>query len=172
MILLFSLSTVDAMTNYERMIQMAEAIFDAHHDPDQLQVDEQVIEALIRLHPASVTELDEGDGPVVWILLIPTTVSLMQAFVDGKISEAQLLKETVPGERYDALYLCSAMVLPEYRKRGLATQLTLAAIQKIREQHPIQYVFVWPFTNEGKNLAVQIAKVCHLPLLERAHHSA
>lgn len=149
------------------MIRMAEEVFDAHHDPDQLQVDEQVIEKLIQLHPASVTELDEGDGPVVWILLIPTTASLMQQFISGKISEQQLLDETTPESSYDALYLCSAMVLPEYRKQGLATKLTLEAIARIREQHPIQYLFVWPFTAEGKSLASSIALACQLQLQKR-----
>ena len=102
-----------ALSNFERMIEMAGEVFDAHHDNQQLQVDEDVIEQLHKLHPSCVTELDEGEGPVLWILLIPTTEQLMNDFVNEKISEKELLDKTPLDIKYDALYLCSAMVLPE-----------------------------------------------------------
>ena len=44
----------------------------------------------------------------------------MREFLAGRISERKLLEMTGPGGTYDALYLCSALVLPEFRKQGLA----------------------------------------------------
>src|SRR4051812_18674907 len=115
-------------TNFERMIQMAEDVFAAKNDPDQLDVDENVIERLQHLHPASVTEYSEGKGPCIWILLIPTSTELMNKFLEKEISESQLLDLTPSAIKYDALYLCSAMTLPEYRHKGITKDLALDAM--------------------------------------------
>lgn len=53
------------MDNYARMMQLAEEVFAVHEDPTQLQVDAEVLEHLRRLHPASVNEEADADGPVV-----------------------------------------------------------------------------------------------------------
>ena len=156
-----------ALSNFERMIQLADDVFSAHNDPAQLEVDEKVMERLERIHPATLSEHIEGDGPVVWILLIPTTIELMNRFVAGEISETELLNKTQLDIKYEALYLCSALVLPEYRKKGLATKVGMEAIKSIRKDHPIKYLFTWNFSKEGENLANLAAKVELLPLKER-----
>lgn len=156
-------------TNLERMIQLAGEVFAAHDDPQQLDVDERVIEQLLKLHPATVSEYMEGDGPVIWILVIPTTIELMHQFVDEQISETELLNQTPLNQKYEALYLCSALVLPEYRGKGLAKKLTLAAIEQIRTTHSIKTLFTWSFSREGALLAETIAKQEALPLLHRAN---
>ena len=155
------------MNNFNRMIQLAQEVFAAHNDPMQLDVDEHTIEQLKQLHPATVSEYVDGDGPVLWVIIIPTINALMHEFIDGKISETELLSKTPLHSQYDALYLCSAMVLDEFRKKGLATQYTLAAIQAIRKEHQIKDFFVWAFTAEGYALAESIAKQENLPLLKR-----
>ena len=155
------------MNNFNRMIQLAQEVFAAHNDPMQLDVDEQIIEQLKQLHPATVSEYVDGDGPVLWVIIIPTINALMHEFIDAKISETELLSKTPLQSQYDALYLCSAMVLEDYRKKGLAKHYTLAAIQAIRKQHQIKNLFVWAFTAEGNTLAESIAKQENLPLLKR-----
>ena len=154
-------------TNFERMIQLAEEVFSAHNDPSQLDVNQEVIAQLERIHPATLSEYREGDGPVVWILLIPTTVVLMNSFIKAEISETELLNNTPLNEKYDALYLCSALVLPEYRRKGLAKRIATKAIQQIRTDHPIQTLFAWNFSKEGALLAESLANQEGLPLLNR-----
>jgi hypothetical protein len=154
-------------TNFERMIELAEEVFSAHNDPAQLDVNQEVITQLERIHPATLSEHTDGDGPVVWILLIPTTTALMNQFINAEISETDLLNNTPLNEKYDALYLCSALVLPEYRRKGLAKQIALEAIQHIRADHPIQTLFTWNFSKEGALLAESLAKQEALPLLNR-----
>ena len=155
------------LSNFERMMQLVTDVFDVKNDPDQLDVDEEVIERLHSIHPATLSAKDEGDGPVAWILVIPTTGELMHLFVDKKISEQELYERTLPGTSYDALYLCSATVLPEFRSKGIAKQMTLDAIKTIQAQHPIRHLFVWPFSDEGAALAEKIALLTGLPLLKR-----
>ena len=156
-----------AKSNFERMIQLADEVFSAHNDLAQLEVDEAVMRRLEQIHPATLSEHVEGDGPVVWILLIPTTKDLMDRFVAEEISETELLNKTPLKGKYEALYLCSALVLPEWRKKGLATKVGLEAMKQIRADHPIQYLFTWNFSPEGASLADNAARHEGLPLLKR-----
>lgn len=155
------------MTNYERMIALADEVFAYRTDPDQLVVDEAVIQRLQQLHPATLSEFAAAGGPVAWILLIPTTIDLMEKFLRGQLSEKQLFYDTPLHQPYTAIYLCSALVLPEYRRKGIAKQLTLDAIGNIRKDHPIEYLFVWPFTAEGNITAEKLAEAVRLPLQKR-----
>ena len=157
-----------SISNLERLIQLADNVFAAKSDPDQLDVDWEVLEKLRKIHPATVSDFDEGMGPVAWVLLIPTTKALMKRFLEKEISEKQLYEMTPIGVSYDAIYLCSALVLEEYRRKGIAKQLTLKAIEDIRKDHPIKALFVWTFTKEGDLGAESIARSTSLPLYKRA----
>ncbi len=156
-----------SLTNFERMLHLASDIFDSKNDSTQLDVNEKIMKRLQRLHPATLSEYDDGKGPVAWILLIPTSLDLMNRFINKKITENELLDLTKPDSTYEAIYLCSAMVLEEYRRKGIAKKLTLDAIESIRKKHPIKSLFVWPFTAEGNAGADAIAKITGLPLLKR-----
>jgi len=153
--------------NFERLIQLAEEVFDVRNDPDQLDVSEEVIERLLKLHPSTLSEEDYGEGPVAWVLLIPTSVHLMEEFLAGRISERELFYNTPTGISYDALYLCSALVLEEYRRKGITKRLTVKAIEDIRRDHPLQALFVWPFSEEGEKAAQCIAGLTSLPLFQK-----
>jgi len=154
-------------SNFERMIQLAEDVFASRTDPNQLSIDDKVIERLSLIHPATLSEFNEGNGPVVWVLVFPTNLELMKRFLEGKITEKELFDLTPLHTRYDAIYLCSAMVLKEYRGKGIAKKLTVQAIEKIEKDHPIESLFVWPFSKEGDSLAENVARMTGLPLKKR-----
>jgi ribosomal protein S18 acetylase RimI-like enzyme len=153
--------------NFERMIQLAEEVFAVKNDPNQLAVNPEVLERLQRIHPASVSEYDAGNGPVAWVLLIPTTLDLMNKFLENTISEKELFDMTPLDTPYEALYLCSALVLEEYRRKGIVKRLALHAIENIRKDHPLESLFVWPFSKEGDFGAETIARLTSLPLHKR-----
>ena len=155
------------MSNYDRMIKLADDVFASRKDPNQLNVDEAVMERLQKLHPSSLNEYDNGEGPVAWILVFPTTTELMNSFVNQAISEKELFDLTPLNAKYDALYLCSALVLEEYRGQGIAKKLTLQAIENIRKDYPIKALFVWAFSRAGEVLAENLALQTGLPLLKR-----
>jgi hypothetical protein len=156
-----------ALSNFERMIQLAEEVFASRTDDSQLVIDEEVMQRLQNIHPATINEYDDGNGPVVWILLIPTTLQLMDLFLDKKITEKELFEETPLNVPYEAIYLCSAMVLEEYRNKGLAMQVGLSAIEAIRIDNEIQALFVWAFTDAGDALAEKVSAITQLPLFKR-----
>lgn len=155
------------ISNFERMLQLADDVFAVKNDPDQLDVNQDVLDQLRRIHPATVSEFDDGHGPVAWVLLIPTALGLMDQFLNHSISEKELYEQTPLDATYEAIYLCSAMVLEEYRRKGIARQLTLKAIDSIRKDHPIKVLFVWSFTSEGDLTADTISQITSLPLLKR-----
>lgn len=156
-----------ALSNFERLVKLAEDVFNTKSDPDQLDVNQHVVERLLELHPATVSQFDDGNGPVAWVLLIPTTTALMNLFLEKKISERELFERTRPQTTYEAVYLCSALVLEEYRRQGIARKLLLDALAKIRSVHPVKALFVWPFSDEGASAAAAVASFVSLPLLKR-----
>jgi GNAT superfamily N-acetyltransferase len=126
-----------------------------------------VLERLRKIHPATISEYNDGNGPVAWVLLIPTTLDLMIQFLENKISEKELFDLTPLDTTYEALYLCSALVLEEYRRKGITKQLALRAIENIRHDHPLKALFVWAFSPEGDLAAEKIAHLAELPLYKR-----
>jgi GNAT superfamily N-acetyltransferase len=154
-------------SNFERMLQLADEVFAVKNDSTQLDVNQEVLERLRKIHPATVSEYDDGNGPVAWVLLLPTTLDLMHQFLDTTISEKELFDRTSLDIKYDALYLCSALVLEEYRRKGIAKRLTMEAIENIRKDHPLKALFVWTFSKEGDLGAEALARYTSLPLYKR-----
>src|SRR4051812_38956440 len=104
--------------NFARMIQIIDEVFDTRNDPGQLQVTAAQRRKLHELHSCTLMEKTDKDGPVIWLLLIPTTENTMERFLKKEINEKQLLELTQPNDKLTCLYLCSATTLPEYRGKG------------------------------------------------------
>ncbi len=154
-------------SNLERMLALVQQVFDSKNDPEQLDVNEIVMERLRIIHPSSISEYDDGNGPVVWVLLIPTTEEIMKRFLSNEINEQAILDLTPINVNYQAIYLCSVLVLPEHRQKGLAKNLCLASIENIRKNNAINSLFVWPFSKEGESLAERISSEINLKLYKK-----
>lgn len=155
------------LSNLERLINLADEVFAVKNDPSQLDVDPQVLERLKQIHPATISEYNDGNGPVAWVLIFPTTLELMNRFLTVEITEKELFDLTPLHTSYETIYLCSALVLEEYRRQGITSQLAVLAIEEIRNTHPIKAIFVWAFSPEGDQAAKKIAQLVGLPLLKR-----
>jgi GNAT superfamily N-acetyltransferase len=153
--------------NFQRLVQLADEVFAYKDDPDQLNVNPRVLDKLHQMHPLTLSDYSDEGGPVVWLLVIPTTTALMHRFLIKEISEKELFELTPLNIKYDALYLCSALVLEEYRRKGITLRLLLEAIEAIKRDHPLESLFVWPFTKEGNKLAEKVAQLTQMPLYKR-----
>ncbi len=151
-------------SNFERLIQLAEEVFAVKSDPNQLDVNEEVRERLYKIHPWCISQHTDENGPVAWLLIFPTTNELMQKFLEGKINEKEMFYLTPLNVRYDSIYLCSALVLEEYRRKGIIKNLAIKAISNIRKEHEIKSMFVWAFSEEGRMAAQHMANLISLPL--------
>jgi GNAT superfamily N-acetyltransferase len=149
------------------MIELADEFFQVKNDPEQISVDEAVRSRLKLIHPRTMNEKRTKDGPVAWVLIIPTTHGIMKKFLSKKITEKELLELTPLRTSYDAIYLCSALVLPEYRGKGLAVQMTGSAVRAIMKKHPVKHLFYWAFSIEGRRVARSVAVELALPLHRR-----
>jgi GNAT superfamily N-acetyltransferase len=156
-----------SLSNFERLVKLADEVFSVKSDPSQLDVSQEVLDRLKKLHPANISEYNEGHGPVAWVLLIPTTIGLMHQFLRNEISEKELFELTPLHAKYNAIYLCSALVLEEHRRKGITRKLALKAIEEIRRKHPLEAAFVWAFSQEGDRAAEKIAGLAGLPLYKR-----
>jgi hypothetical protein len=155
---------VQMKPNFARMMELIDEVFATRNDPGQIQVTPQQRKKLEQIHPATLSEKANEDGPLIWILLIPVIQDVMEDFLAGTINEKELLGQTQPGQNYEAIYLCSATTLPEARGKGDTKKLTLDAIHAIQKDHVIKNLFVWPFSEEGKKLAKKIARELGLEL--------
>jgi ribosomal protein S18 acetylase RimI-like enzyme len=153
--------------NLARMIRLANEVFGMKQDPTQISVNGKVMTRLRKIHPNTMTQKSTKNGPIAWVLVFPTMKDLMKQFISKKMNEQELLKRTPLQTEYNAVYLCSALVLPENRRKGLAKRLMCKAIKSIQKQHPIKFLFYWGFSAEGKKLAVSVAKELSLPLFRR-----
>lgn len=102
----------------ERMIQLAEESFHASEDPSAVVVTDALIDRLRRMHPSTVSEECDEAGPIAWVLLLPTTHELIARFLAKSLTERQLFEATPDDATYDVLYMSSALVLPEYQRKG------------------------------------------------------
>ncbi|HOV99240.1 MAG TPA: GNAT family N-acetyltransferase [Bacteroidota bacterium] len=155
------------LSNEERLRQLAEDFFDVKNDPQQLQVNDEVLQKLRQIHPLCICEEHTNDGPIAWTLVMPTTHTLMTQFLNKEISENELFQLNPFPYPYDALYLCSALVLPEYQRQGIAKRMLINSVSGIRKDYPIQSLFLWPFSEGGDKLAESVARTCGLPLFRR-----
>ncbi len=119
------------------------------------------------IHPDTISEFDDGNGPICWILCIPTTLDLMTQFINKEISERELYELTPLNTKYEAIYLCSALLLEEFRGKGIAQRLGLKAIESIKIAHSIKALFYWSFSKEGEKLANKASELMGLPLYKR-----
>lgn len=153
--------------NLSRMIHLADEFFETRNDPAQISVTEDVMERLRRIHPSTLTEANDGNGPIAWIMVIPTTHEIMEQFIAEQITERNILDATPLDVSYNAIYLCSALVLPEHRGKGIAKGLVIDAVTSIRNDHPIRDLFYWAFSAEGQKLAESVATSVGLSLRKR-----
>jgi GNAT superfamily N-acetyltransferase len=155
------------LSNYERMLALADEVFATKHDPNQLDVNEEVIEQLLAIHPSAVAEDADENGPIAWLILIPTCLDLMEQFLKKEITERELFERTKSVKSFEAIYMCSALVLEEHRRKGISKKLALNAIAKMRSEHEIKALFIWAFTDEGDKASEEIARLEGLPLNRR-----
>lgn len=137
---------------YRKMEYIAESLFGTQNDPEQILINEEANRKLRGIHQDTILWREDGNGnPISWIVVVPTSIPIMEKFLKREISEQKLFDIATEEKKFDALYLCSAITIPEYRKRGLAMELMLEAIEKFAPKKE-QPLFSWPYSPEGDSL--------------------
>jgi hypothetical protein len=100
---------------------------------------------------------------------LPADKEIMEKFISKEMNEDELLRavqKKVTLKNFDAVYLCSALIKPEFRGKGYAKNSMKTSIKKIAgNKKPI--LFYWKFSEEGAGLAKKIAEELNLEIRKR-----
>lgn len=135
----------------DKMLDVAEQFFGTESDSQQMPIKKESFYKLQRLHPKTVIYKLENEEPISWVVILPTTIELMEKFLGGEINERELLDLTKPQDKYEALYLCAAFTLPDYRRKGYVLEMFKEAVKNIPHTENVK-LFAWPFSREGKEI--------------------
>ena len=157
----------------KKVADLAEEYFKTEESEDQIKVSDENRDWIIENIPECLNILSIGEKALGFTLILPCTQNTMKLFTTKKINEKVLfekIKKEINYNNFETIYLCSAFIIPEYRKKGLALMSFKKSIEKIiklqkRNKKPI--LFYWPFSTEGENLAKKVAKTTGLVLLAR-----
>ncbi len=138
--------------------ETTERYFETAADPEQMQISEWTTKRLLDLHPLALNVWIENGEPISWTTSIPTSRESAERFLRGEINERELTDDVVPHERYEALYLCAAFTIPEYRGKGYATELFAEAIANIPLADDA-IIFAWIWSEEGDRLVKRLLGV-------------
>jgi len=144
----------------------AEEFFGTQHDPSQIPVNLASYNKLVKLWPGAFSYDLRNNEPVSWVVVVPTSQTLMHQFLHKAITERQLLAYTAPAKVYACLYLCSVFTMPAFRRQGLAFKLLLESIKHapIDSGAPI---FAWSTTQAGEEFIKKLESVLGKKVLRR-----
>jgi hypothetical protein len=140
----------------DETIRIAENFYGTAEDPNQIPIKRESYYKFQKLSPKTILYTLNGNGdPISWTMVLPTSKALMERFLEGAISERELLDLSQPAEKYEAIYLCSAFTIPEYRNKGHAMELLRESINAIPKVDDVEY-FAWPITEEGRRMTKKL----------------
>ncbi len=142
---------------FDKMLKISEEYFGTANDPDQIPISKEAGDKIRSIHPETILYKFNKGNPIAWEVIIPTSLSVMNNFLHKKISERVLFEIAVKEKKHEALYLCSAFVLPEYRGRGYAKELIMKGIATLSQNKELP-LYCWIYSNEGKNLVDSLSK--------------
>ncbi len=141
----------------DKILNSAEKFFHTKNDSNQVQETYEAILKLQKLHPKSlIYKIDSRGNFIGSVTIIPTSKNLMNLFLNGAITEGELLKKSKPRKKYGAIYLLDAVILPKHRKKQHATKMFIKSINSIPRYKNFE-IFYWPFSKAGERLSKKIA---------------
>ncbi|GEM_PF-6973530 len=111
-------------------------------------------------YPKSIAIIYDSKKVIGSIELIPTNKKIMNKFLALKIGEQELFTGSMKLEKNEinSLYICFAVIEKKYRHKGIILKSIIYSINHILKTYEINHLFVWPYSEEGLNLAKKIAK--------------
>lgn len=152
--------------------RIAEGYFKTANDPEQAHITVKRARWLWRDCPECINIIKSDNMVVGSTLVLPCTTELMELFISKKINEEQLfdsIQKTVDYGSMQAIYLCSAVLIPGFRRKGLASQGLERSVRKMMAKTKIKPVlFYWAYSKEGGFLAEKVAGNLGLELKKRS----
>ncbi len=150
----------------EKILKVSEEFFGTQTDPDQIVISTESANKLFSIHPDTILYKFNGEDPIAWSTIVPTSVDTMNKFVSKEISERELLEIAVKEKKFEALYLCGIFVLPEFRGKGFGKELSLKGISILSFGKKVP-LYAWTLSNEGEDLIKLVSKELDTEIINR-----
>ena len=138
---------------------LAEEFFQTEIDPTQISATLEDTNKILAIHEKGLIYRTDKDGKLVgWIVVLPTSQKLSLQFLSGEITERMLLEKSEPQNEYDALYLCSAYVVPKHRREGHVVDMLKEAMSCIPHAKDCM-LSSWPYSPEGRQLLSKLGGI-------------
>jgi|GEM_PF-1534925 hypothetical protein len=157
--------------DFIQLTRLLETHFETNQDVNQMQINDANTNWIRDNFPECLHIIVIENKVIGVTLIFPSTCSLMQDFVSGKISEATLGEKSKEEIRHyddmEAIYICFAFVLSEHRRQGLSFTSMLKSIQAILPSHKRIDLFGWIFSAAGGELTKKLSDALKLNLFCR-----
>lgn len=152
--------------------RMSEEFFKTKEDDSQMPVTEEHRDWIFK-NLKNYLNVIKNNGKVIgYTFMMPSTLELMNDFTQGRINEAELSEKikklNFTDKTPEAIYLCASVVIPEFQRKGLATEAFVKSIKKIIDGSEIKPVlFYWAYSKAGGNLCRNVATLSGLDIRMR-----
>lgn len=157
--------------DYKKLLQILEGCFGTHSDPEQMAINESAGFWIKTTIPECSKIIKCGDEIVGSSFVFPTGLDLMNDFLANRINEAQLAQKTqsqnIQYDTMEAIYLCSAFIVPAHRGKNLSVESIVKSIQEIMPKNKPLPLFYWPYSLAGEAVASKVAAILNLPLFAK-----
>lgn len=144
-----------------------EEFFQTEKHSDEMPVTVETQNKLSALTPYWLNyETDLEGNPISSVVVMPTQRALGEQFLDGRITEKELMERTIPSDFYDAAYLCAAITVPHFRGQGITRRLFTEALQNIPLTKDAILLY-WATSKEGERWVMKNKDILGKPILVR-----
>lgn len=143
--------------------------FNVDKDLEQIQSESISWERLINCECEQECIIKESERVLGSSYIILTSNELADKFLSAEINENDLLLNSRKIKKFDCIYLCSAIILPEFRNKGFIFESSKRVIANSIEEFGMQFpkLFYWPFSNIGEKLSKKIANYFKFEILKK-----
>jgi hypothetical protein len=161
----------ETLRDHEITSKMAEDYFGTDTDPEQMRPSDGSRKWMLENARGYNNIIRHKRDIVGYSFMLPCSIKLMEQFLSGAISEFNLfeqIKKTKFGKCPESIYLCTAFIKPEFRRRGFVTTAYVKAIKKATSNYKYKPIlFYWKYTEEGEKIALKVAKLTGLKLRKK-----
>ncbi|MBI2044655.1 hypothetical protein HYT23_01215 [Candidatus Pacearchaeota archaeon] len=151
--------------------KMMEEYFKTSENPEEAQINMKNIK-WVHENVLDFDNIIKFEGKIIGnTFMLPCTKDLMGRFLSNSINENQLfeeIKKNVNPKKFDAIYLCSSFIKPEFRGKGLSVEARMKTIKRVTKNLKIKPIlFYEPYTEEGEKSCEKVAEILGLELRKR-----
>lgn len=149
--------------------KLTEGLWSTKTDPEIIPSKVFTYNFVTKEIPFSYNVIKEDDLVIGFTIVLPSSEEDMYDFINEKITEKELFYRILETDRenFSCLYLCSAVIAENYRRRGLAKKSLMKQIEKFSNIYDIKYIYSWAFSDAGKKICNNISEEINIPLIER-----